>query len=107
MFEDATSEKKLNSEIDNNASATIQLNIVDNQLVNVTTRQLKKPKLIEESLYRVTTDSVAKMLIKVLEQNDNSCNTFDDSFFVKDLLSSLGNLDNLSNMPKIASEILR
>lgn len=66
MFEDATSEKKL-IESENNASATIQLNIIDNQLVNVTTRAIKKPKLIEESLYRVTTDTVAKMLIKVLE----------------------------------------
>jgi len=43
------------------------LNIIDNQLVNVTTRAIKKPKLIDESLYRVTTDTVAKMLIKVLE----------------------------------------
>lgn len=66
MLEDATSEKKL-IESDNNASATIQLNIIDNQLVNVTTRAIKKPKLIDESLYRVTTDTVAKMLIKVLE----------------------------------------
>lgn len=66
MFEDARSAEKL-IESDNNASATIQLNIIDNQLVNVTTRAIKKPKLIEESLYRVTSETVAKMLIKVLE----------------------------------------
>ena len=68
---------------------------------------MKKPKLLEESLYRVTTDAVAKMLIKVLEQNDNSENQFDDSFLIKDLLASLGRLDNITLMPKIAQEILR
>lgn len=67
MLEDATSENKAKIETDNNASATIQLNIIDNQLVNVTAKSQKKPKLIEESLYRMTTDAVAKMLIKVLE----------------------------------------
>jgi len=80
---------------------------VDNQLINVTTRPQKKPKLIDEGLYRVTTDAVAKMLIKVLEQNDNSENPFDDSFLVRDLLAALGRLDNVTLMPKIASEIYR
>ena len=101
-------------ELDNNtkmesemASAPILLNIVDNQLINVTTRPLKKPKLIDEALYRVTTDAVAKMLIKVLEQNDNSENPFDDSFLVRDLLAALGRLDNVALMPKIATEIFR
>jgi len=46
---------------------TIQLDIVASQLVSVTTRPVKRPKLIDESLYRVTTDAVAKMLFKVLE----------------------------------------
>ena len=47
------------------------------------------------------------MLLKVLEQNDNSENAFDDSFLLKDVLSSLGKLDNLQIMPKIATEIFR
>lgn len=63
--------------------------------------------MIDESLYRVTTDAVAKMLIKVLEQNDNSENPFDDSFQIRDLLAALGNLDNINLMPKIAAEIYR
>ena len=47
------------------------------------------------------------MLLKVLEQNDNSDNYFDDSFYIRDILASLGRLDNLNYMVKIASEILR
>ena len=76
-------------------------------MINVKTRPQKKPKLIDESLYRVTTDAVAKMLIKVLEQNDNSENPFDDCFLIRDLLSALGNLANINLMPKIAAEIYR
>ena len=104
MLDEGTAEKKVDTA--NDASATIQLNIVDNQLVTVT-KSVKRPKLIDESLYKVTTDAVAKMLIKVLEQNDNSENSFDDSFLIKDLLASLGRLDNLQLMPSIATEILR
>lgn len=71
---------------------------------------MKKPKeekQLDESLYQVTTKTVADMLMKVLEQNDNSSNPIDDSFYLKNLLSNLGRLDNLELMPKIASEIYR
>jgi len=55
----------------------------------------------------VTSDAVAKMLIKVLEQNDNSENSFDDSFLIRDMMAALGRLDNVALMPKIALEIQR
>lgn len=47
------------------------------------------------------------MLMRVLEQNDNSENDFDDSFYLKDLIACLGRMDNISLMPAIASEIYR
>jgi len=47
------------------------------------------------------------MLIRVLEQNDNSENPFDDSYYLKDLIASFGRLDNLRLMPAIAKEVFR
>lgn len=47
------------------------------------------------------------MLLRVLEQNDNSENDVDDSFYLKDLIASLGNLDNIAMMPALATEIFR
>lgn len=107
LFEPDQSEVKFAADNTDQNASTIQLNILDNQLVNVTTKPLKRPKLIDESLYRVTSDNVAKMLIKVLEQNDNSVNPFDDSFLIRDLLAALGRMDNIPYMPKIAQEIYR
>ena len=46
-------------------------------------------------------------MLKVLEQGDNSDNQFDDSFYIKDILASLGRLDNLQCMHEIACEIYR
>lgn len=43
----------------------------------------------------------------MLEQGDNSDNQFDDSFYIKDILASLGRLDNLKYMHEIACEIYR
>ena len=43
----------------------------------------------------------------MLEQGDNSDNQFDDSFYIKDILASLGRLDNLPRMHQIACEIYR
>ena len=47
------------------------------------------------------------MLLRVLEQNDNSDNYFDDSFLVRDILASLGRLDSVNYLHRIASEIYR
>ena len=70
---------------------------------------LKKlyPTCLKESDFRTTTDVVANMLFKVLEQSDNSENKFDDSFYIGHLLDSLGRLDNFTLMPVIAEEVLR
>ena len=47
------------------------------------------------------------MLLKVLEQADNSNSAFDDSFYTSNLLECIGRLDNFRIMPEIACEILR
>jgi len=47
------------------------------------------------------------MLLLVLKQNDNSDNPFDDSFYLRDLIASLGRMDNVTLMPTIADEIYR
>lgn len=46
-------------------------------------------------------------MIRLLRENDNSDNAFDDSFFIGKILSNLGKLDNFVAMPEIAKEIQR
>ena len=67
----------------------------------------KYPDRFRETDFMTSTDTVAQMLFKVLEQSDNSENPFDDSFYVGHLLECLGLLDNFSHMPGIAEEIYR
>ena len=57
--------------------------------------------------YRITTDKVAETLLKVLEQNDNTDNYFDDSYLIRDILASLGRLDNINYLARVSSEIYR
>ena len=49
----------------------------------------------EQFLYKCSTETLIKMLLRVLEFNDNSGNDYDDSFYLKDLLCCLGRLDNI------------
>lgn len=46
-------------------------------------------------------------MLKILQENDNSENSFDDSNYLKQIIKSLGSLDNFKYMPDIAKEILR
>jgi len=46
-------------------------------------------------------------LIKILNENDNSQNPFDDSFYLAQIVESLGNLDNCRFMVDIVTEIFR
>jgi hypothetical protein len=46
-------------------------------------------------------------MIRLLRENDNSDNAFDDSFFIGKILSNLGKLDNFVSMPEIAKEVQR
>ena len=77
--------------------------IIDNKII----RQRRNKSRFDESIYKCTSETVAKMLLRVLEQNDNSENNFDDSFYLRDVIACLGRIDNLSMMPAIATEIYR
>ncbi len=127
-MEDAVSEKTpmKDQSADMNAAADqaqpstmIAINFVQNQVAGIDTKSQKKDRaktrssvatkqhLAEISDYRITTERVAQMLLKVLEQNDNSENYFDDSFLMRDILTSLGRLDNINYIYRIACEIYR
>lgn len=45
--------------------------------------------------------------MRLLQENDNSENPFDDSFYIKQILKALGNLDCFKLLPEIATEIYR
>lgn len=44
-------------------------------------------------------------MIRLIRENDNSENPFDDSFYISKLLANLGKLDNFDFMPQIAQLI--
>ena len=84
----------------------ITLTILDSQIK--TSQKHKSNKLLfNDKQFKTTTATVAQMLMRVLEQNDNSENCIDDSFYLKDLIAALGRLDNIIMMPEIAREIYR
>jgi len=70
-------------------------------------RPIFKKSSFDETISKCTTENVANMLLLVLKQNDNSDNPFDDSFYLRDLIASLGRMDNVTLMPTIADEIYR
>lgn len=45
--------------------------------------------------------------MRLLSENDNSVNPFDDSFYIKTILKALGNLDCFKHINAIAHEIYR
>jgi len=55
--------------------------------------------------FSISTDLISNLMIRLLRENDNSENAFDDCFLLGKILSNLGKLDNFSCMPDIAREI--
>ena len=55
----------------------------------------------------ITTDAVCDLMMRLLRENDNSDNAFDDSFWIGKLLANLGKLSNFRSMSDIALELLR
>jgi len=64
-------------------------------------------ELVDLRDYSTTTDLIANLFTRLLRENDNSENAFDDCFLIGKILSCLGKLDNFSCMPQIATEITR
>ena len=54
-----------------------------------------------------STSDVSQILLRLLQENDNSENAFDDAFYLAKLLANLGKLDDFSAMPVIAREALK
>ena len=70
----------------------IKFTIQDN---NSIVRPRVSKATFDENISKCTTENVANMILRVLKQNDNSENPFDDSFYLRDLIASLGRLDNV------------
>ena len=46
-------------------------------------------------------------MIKLLDENENSTNAYDDSFWISKILRNLGKLDNIDMMEGIARKVYR
>ena len=57
--------------------------------------------------YSTTTELISNLFIRLLRENDNSENAFDDCFLIGKLIKNMGKLDNFKYMPSIAEEIKR
>ena len=64
-------------------------------------------ELFDHRKFNTTTDKICEILIKLLRENDNSENAFDDCFMISKQLKNLGKLNNFTWMPAIATEIVR
>ena len=47
------------------------------------------------------------MMIKLLDENENSSNAYNDSFWISKILRNLGKLDNIDMMEDIARKVYR
>jgi hypothetical protein len=54
-----------------------------------------------------SSDQIAQLLLKLLKENDNSVNPYDDANYLKTIIASLGNVLNFKMMPEIAKEVYR
>lgn len=54
-----------------------------------------------------STERLSNMMIKLLDENENSTNAYDDSFWISKILRNLGKLDNIEMMEYIARKVYR
>ena len=57
----------------------------------------KKPAVFDHREYSITSDLISSLMVRLLRENDNTENAFDDCFYIGKILSNLGKLDNWSN----------
>jgi len=55
--------------------------------------------------YSITSNLISGLMIRLLKENDNSENAFDDCFLIGKILANMGKMDNFMFMPQIAQEI--
>lgn len=78
------------------------LSLIGTELVKIKRQQLPREKML-----KLSSDQIACLFLKLLKENDNSENYFDDSCYLKQIIKSLGSLDNFKYMPEIAYEVYR
>ena len=61
---------------------------------NAEDEQKKREQFIDVRDFSITTTTISDLILRVLRENENSENAFDDSFFIGKILSNLGKLDN-------------
>ena len=54
---------------------------------------------------RTTTDALTTLLLRLLQQNDNCDNPFDDAYWLKNILEALGRCDDFSKLAAILKEV--
>jgi hypothetical protein len=86
---------------------SISINIAENEIISTSTKPKVVVPQIDERKFCVSSESIATLLIKLLSENDNSLNPFDDSFYLKQIIKSLGSLDSFIHMEEIGKEIYR
>lgn len=57
--------------------------------------------------FSVTTELISNLFVRLLKENDNSENAFDDCFYISKIIKNLGKLDNFKTMPQVAKEMTR
>jgi hypothetical protein len=55
----------------------------------------------------ISRESLGLMMLNILKNNDNSQNPFDDAYFTKQVLKSIGNLNCFRLLPQIMEEVYR
>lgn len=59
----------------------------------------------QKDFARSTTDAVAMLLLRLLRENDNVDNPFDDAYWLKNILEALGRCDDFSKLDVILYEV--
>jgi len=55
----------------------------------------------------LSSESAAHVLLRLLKENYNNENPFDDAFYIRQILQGLGNLNCFTLLPAIAKEVYR
>lgn len=81
--------------------------MMERQATEVQARRVKDLEKFDAEKGRISNEAIGQMLLSLIQNNDNSQNPFDDCFYIKNLLKSMGNLICFKNLEEIIQEIHR
>lgn len=55
----------------------------------------------------ISSEQMANLFLRLLKENDNYYNPFDDCFYMKQIIKALGRINSFKQMPDIAVEVFR